>query len=87
MKFLNYFTELFLIFVVVFFSSSESEEERPVKKEQAPLVFRNKKEAMEAFKNLLRDKVKYCRHVRVLIPIHYFKIYIIHRNKVFVTSQ
>ncbi|XP_052095521.1 pre-mRNA-processing factor 40 homolog B-like isoform X4 [Mytilus californianus] len=37
-------------------SSSESEEERPVKKEQAPLVFRNKKEAMEAFKNLLRDK-------------------------------
>ncbi|XP_063421965.1 pre-mRNA-processing factor 40 homolog B-like isoform X3 [Mytilus trossulus] len=37
-------------------SSSESEEERPVKKEQAPLVFKNKKEAMEAFKNLLRDK-------------------------------
>ncbi|CAC5405724.1 PRPF40 [Mytilus coruscus] len=37
-------------------SSSESEEEKPVKKEQAPLVFKNKKEAMEAFKNLLRDK-------------------------------
>ena len=37
------------------FSSSESEEEKPMPKK--PLKFRNKKEAMEAFKALLKEKV------------------------------
>ena len=37
-------------------SSSESEEEKVSKKEHVPLIFKNKKEAMEAFKSLLRDK-------------------------------
>ncbi|XP_050419250.1 pre-mRNA-processing factor 40 homolog A [Patella vulgata] len=36
-------------------SSSESEEEEPPKKE-APLVFKNKKEAIEAFKSLLKER-------------------------------
>ena len=40
------------------YSSSESEEEKVSKKEHVPLIFKNKKEAMEAFKSLLRDKVK-----------------------------
>jgi hypothetical protein len=40
------------------YSSSESEEEKVSKKEHVPLIFKNKKEAMEAFKSLLRDKVE-----------------------------
>ncbi|XP_052247261.1 pre-mRNA-processing factor 40 homolog A-like isoform X2 [Dreissena polymorpha] len=37
-------------------SSSESEEEKPQQKKQMPLKFRNKKEAMDAFKALLKEK-------------------------------
>lgn len=36
---------------------SDEEEEKP-KKEVVPLVFKNKKEAMEAFKSLLKEKVR-----------------------------
>lgn len=35
---------------------SDEEEEKP-KKEVVPLVFKNKKEAMDAFKSLLKEKV------------------------------
>lgn len=35
---------------------SDEEEEKP-KKEIVPLVFKNKKEAMDAFKSLLKEKV------------------------------
>ncbi|XP_060083789.1 pre-mRNA-processing factor 40 homolog B-like isoform X2 [Ylistrum balloti] len=37
-------------------SADESEEEKPAKKEVVPLVFKSRKEAMEAFKALLREK-------------------------------
>ena len=38
------------------FLGSDEEEEKP-KKEVVPLVFKNKREAMEAFKSLLKEKV------------------------------
>ena len=44
-----------MIFVFLFSSSSDSEEEKPMPKK--PLKFKNKKEAMEAFKALLKEKV------------------------------
>ncbi|XP_069110449.1 pre-mRNA-processing factor 40 homolog B-like isoform X2 [Argopecten irradians] len=37
-------------------SGDESEDEKPPKKEVVPLVFKSRKEAMEAFKSLLREK-------------------------------
>ena len=49
-------TILLKYFLFCNYSSSESEEEKPMPKK--PLKFKNKKEAMEAFKALLKEKVK-----------------------------
>lgn len=58
----------FCIFITFAFLGGSDEEEEKPKKEVVPLVFKNKREAMEAFKSLLKEKVgeKSCD-----IRIHY----------------
>lgn len=53
-----------LYWELVFPDSSEEEEEKPPAKKQMNLKFRNKKEAMDAFKALLKEKVlsSFIRH-------------------------
>lgn len=48
---------------------SDEEEEKP-KKEVVPLVFKNKKEAMDAFKSLLKEKVCLLLSLKIFIFGH-----------------
>lgn len=56
-------------FLTVF--CSDEEEEKP-KKEVVPLVFKNKREAMEAFKSLLKEKVCLLNHGALLFSLNKF---------------
>lgn len=56
-------------FLTVF--CSDEEEEKP-KKEVVPLVFKNKREAMEAFKSLLKEKVCRLNHGALLFSLNKF---------------
>ena len=49
--------KIFIKTIIVFCYSEESEDERPVQKKNQSLKFKNKKEAMDAFKALLKEKV------------------------------